>query len=149
MIHGFRINRVNMKNDTFFLHRSRLTSIYFSAPRFGTTSTDDRALICWSHDGQSSCERVQALVHGGCEWTGVCMIGLDRHADEHAKLALWALILRYKTCLWYDFVSSMPGHATTCVCMSCTPKQIKESASGAFVTHLRDTRRRQQHQWFV
>ena len=38
----------------YFLHGSRLTRIYFSAPRFGTTSTDGGALICWSHDGHTS-----------------------------------------------------------------------------------------------
>ncbi len=30
----------------------------------------------------------QALAHGGSEGAGLCMIGPDRHANEHAKLAL-------------------------------------------------------------
>ncbi len=36
------------------------------------------------------CICAQALAHGGSlsEGAGLCMIGLDRHANEHAKLSL-------------------------------------------------------------
>ncbi len=71
-----------MKNDAFFASFTADAHLFFSSSiwdDFNQRGSSDLLKPSWAP---------QALAHGGSEGAGLCMIGPDRHANEHAKLAL-------------------------------------------------------------
>ena len=81
----------------------------------------------------------QALAHGGSWGDGLCMNGLDRHANEHAKPAPRHIfgMLSSVAC------QGMHMHAFACrVRLSRSRKEVQR-ASGAFCHAFAENRRRQ------